>query len=253
MEQKSQDGKEISITLNRDKLVNVVLAVMLGLLLVFGWQIYGLKQVVTDGPSDTTAKVAAPTPSEAGDAAAPSAVAADVPGIDDSDHVKGNKNAKITLIEYSDFECPFCARFHPTAQQALDEYDGDVNWSYRHFPLSFHATAQAKAEASECVAKLAGNDAFWLFADKMVANTSLPVADIAGLAASVGVKESALEDCLADSSIAAAVNADLTTGQNSGVTGTPGTFVYNNETGEARLIPGAIPYSQLKAAIDAML
>lgn len=251
----SSQGKQVSITLNRDTIVNAVLAIQLGLLVVFGFQIYGLKQVVgtSDGSGTADAKVAgAQAPSADAGQAAPSP-AGDVPAVDDDDHVKGSRSATISLIEYSDFECPFCARFHPTAQQAVDDYDGQVNWAYRHFPLSFHPGAQAKAEASECVAKLAGNDAFWQFSDKLINNQSLPVSDLADLAGSVGVNKSKFQDCLDSEETKALVNADLISGQGAGVTGTPGTFVYNNETGEARLVPGAVPYSQLKAAIDAML
>lgn len=83
----------------------------------------------------------------------------------DTDHYKGSKNAKIAIIEYSDYECPFCHRVHPTIQSLVDKYDGDVVWIYRHFPLGFHPEALPLAIGAECVAKLKGNDAFWKFTD----------------------------------------------------------------------------------------
>ena len=198
----------------------------------------------------TTTPTPSPTPTPT---AAPTAAAGTVVAPNDSDVIRGSASAKISLIEYSDFECPFCANFHPTAQQAVDEYDGKVNWIYRHYPLSFHPGAQKKAEASNCVAKLAGNDAFWSFADSLFANQSLPVADLAKVASSVGVNATAFQNCLDSGEEAANVNAALAEGQAAGVTGTPGTLVYNNETGESELVPGALPYASLQSVIESLL
>src|SRR3989344_7899897 len=65
---------------------------------------------------------------------------------DDADHLRGNADAKVFLVEYSDLECPFCAQFHETAKQLIDEYDGRVAWIYRHFPLdSIHPNARPAA------------------------------------------------------------------------------------------------------------
>lgn len=87
----------------------------------------------------------------------------------DSDHIKGNKDAKITIVEYSDMECPYCQRFHPTMQQVIADYGDKVNWVYRHFPLtSIHPNAMNLALSSECVAELEGNDKFWEFVDSTV-------------------------------------------------------------------------------------
>lgn len=85
------------------------------------------------------------------------------------DFVRGNRSAQIAMIEYSDFECPYCKRFYPTAQQIQTEYADKVMWVYRQLPLpaTMHPNAQKYAEASECAAKLGGNDAFWKYADKL--------------------------------------------------------------------------------------
>lgn len=89
-----------------------------------------------------------------------------VPGLSDSDHLKGSNDAKVALIEYSDYDCPYCGTFHETANKISEEYKDDLVWVYRHFPLTqLHPEAMAKSIASECVAKLAGNEQFWDFSD----------------------------------------------------------------------------------------
>ncbi len=88
-----------------------------------------------------------------------------VPPIVDGDHVRGEGSERFMLIEYSDFECPFCHRVHPTYTQLFKDYSGKMAWVYRHYPLDFHPDAMPLAQASECVAELGGNDAFWSFTD----------------------------------------------------------------------------------------
>jgi protein-disulfide isomerase len=106
-------------------------------------------------------------PKYAGSQSAPAAK--NVPAIDfEKDHIRGNKDAKIAVIEYSDFECPFCHRVHPTYKQIMDKYGDNVMWVYRHFPLSFHQDAEPLAIGSECASELGGSDAFWAFADQIV-------------------------------------------------------------------------------------
>lgn len=91
-----------------------------------------------------------------------------VPEVKKDDHVRGAKNPKVYLVEYSDFQCPFCLRFSPTLKQALDEYKDKVAIVYRHFPLeSIHPQARPLAEGSECAAELGGEDKFWEFHDKV--------------------------------------------------------------------------------------
>lgn len=82
----------------------------------------------------------------------------------EKDHYRGTENPYITIIEYSDFECPFCSRVHGTLKQITETYN-NVTWVYRHLPLSFHAQAMPSALVSECIASELGNDAFWKFAD----------------------------------------------------------------------------------------
>jgi hypothetical protein len=96
-----------------------------------------------------------------------------IPGFDpSSDHYKGSVNPEITIIEYSDFECPFCSRIHGTLEQLVREND-NIAWAYRHLPLGFHPQAYPAAIASECVAREEGNEAFWLFTDALFADQSV--------------------------------------------------------------------------------
>lgn len=86
--------------------------------------------------------------------------------VNEDDWVLGNKNAPVTIIEYSDIDCPFCRRHHPTLQDIVEDYNGRVNWVYRHLPLdALHPLARSKAEATECAGAEEGNDAFWSLLD----------------------------------------------------------------------------------------
>jgi protein-disulfide isomerase len=84
------------------------------------------------------------------------------------DHYVGDKNAPLALIEYTDYECPFCHRVQPTYKQIMDQYDGKVVWVLRHYPLSFHPSAMPLAVGAECVNELAGADAFWSYTDQVM-------------------------------------------------------------------------------------
>ena len=181
--------------------------------------------------------------------------AKNVPQVSDKDHIKGSKDAEILLVEYSDFECPFCERFHPTAKQALDEYKDKIAWVYRNFPLdSIHPRARPAANAAECVASLKGNDAYWKFADMIFSNQEKYLTD-AGLseaAVASGVGGSDFDSCYKANKFDSVVTADQQGGETAGITGTPGSFIINKK-GEMWLVPGAVSYESLKATIDEAL
>lgn len=170
------------------------------------------------------------------------------------DHVRGNKDAKVTLIEYSDLQCPFCQRFHSVAKQLVDQSGGKVRWVYRSYPLSqIHPLAQKSAEASECVASLKGNDAYWNFVDAVFAGQSgLSEAMLLDTGAKIGVNRSALDNCLKSGKFTARVAATQADGDKSGVQGTPATFVMAAD-GSFEVIPGALPYEAAKAYVDRAL
>lgn len=207
------------------------------------------------GPSTPPAAVpSVPTPS----VPAPLPPAGDPPPVTDADHIRGDKNAKVTLIEYSDFECPFCKRFHPTMQQALQEFGGQVRWVYRHFPLSFHdPLATTQAEAVECANELAGNDAFWKFSDRIFETTAsngngMTVDQLYGIARDLELDETRFRTCLESGKYRQHIRDEIAAGSAAGITGTPGTFLVD-ENGNSQLISGAQPYEVVRAAIQSVL
>ncbi len=159
------------------------------------------------------------------------------------DHVKGPANAKVTLIEYSDFQCPFCGRFLPTVQQIIKEYGNKVRFVYRHFPLnSIHPMAQKAAEASECASE---QGKFWEFHDLAFANqASLSLENLKVWATQLGLNAGKFNTCLDSGKYATRVQADLTEGEQKGVSGTPATFV------NGQLVSGALPFEAMKQIID---
>jgi len=180
-----------------------------------------------------------------------------MPKITGEDHIRGDKNADILLVNYSDFECPFCKRFHPTMQQIMKEYGNKVAWVYRHFPLSFHVNAQKEAEASECAAELGGNEAFWKYTDaiyeKTTSNgTGFALDALVPLAKELGINESKFKQCLDSGKYAKHVQEDMAGGSAAGVSGTPGTIIVT-KNGKKDLINGALPFEQAKQQIDALL
>ncbi len=169
--------------------------------------------------------------------------------VTEKSHIRGNTGAPVTIVEFSDFQCPFCRSFHPTLQQALADYPDKVRWVYKHFPLDqIHPQARSAAEASECVAEQKGNDGFWQFADALFENQSrLGETLFKELAQNLGLDMAQFESCLASRKYQDVVEADFKEGISLGVLGTPGSFV----NGEA--VEGAVSYSALKSVVERAL
>ncbi len=173
----------------------------------------------------------------------------------DYDHIYGDPKAPFSLIEYSDFECPFCKRFHLAAKAFIDGNKGQVNWIYRHFPLSFHNPgAQKEAEASECASAQGGNEAFWKYTDLIyqrttAGGTGFPIEQLTPLAKEIGLDAKLFETCLTSGQMADRVEKDFINGGASGITGTPGNILINNKTGKSQFLNGAVPLQRLNAAL----
>lgn len=166
----------------------------------------------------------------------------------DDDPVKGDPDAPITIIEFSDFECPFCGRFYTGAlPQIIENYidTGKAKLVYRDYPLSFHPNANKAAEAAECADE---QGKFWEMHDKIFENQgSLSTANFKAWAADLGLDTDAFNSCLDNGDMADEVAKDLSDGQAAGVSGTP-TFFVNG----VKLV-GAQPYANFKQVIDAEL
>lgn len=155
---------------------------------------------------------------------------------------KGPANAPVTIVEFSDFECPFCSRINPTIKQVQDKYGDKVRIVFRQFPLAFHQKAQKAAEASLC----AGDQGkFWEMHDAMFANQqALEVAQLKAKAAELGLKAEEFNSCVDSGKHAATIQADMKDGSAAGVSGTPALFV------NGRFINGAVPFDQIATVID---
>lgn len=166
-----------------------------------------------------------------------------VPVSDDNDPSFGKKNAKVTIIEFSDFQCPFCKRSRATLDQIKKAYPNDVRIVYRDFPLGFHPKAPKAAEAAEC-ANVQGK--FWEMHDLIYAGApdKLEVSDFKGYAKDLKLSSSKYDECLDSGKFAAEVKKDFEDGQKAGVSGTP-TFFING-----RKLVGAQPFESFKKVID---
>lgn len=162
----------------------------------------------------------------------------------DDDPCLGPKDAKVTVIEFSDFQCPFCGRARPTVKQMLDSYPNDLKYCFRDFPLSFHQDAFLAHVASQCVFDQ-NAEKFWDFNQKLFDNQrAIKPEQLKKYAQEVGVDGTAFNQCLDTQKFAAEVQKDLDEGAKAGVTGTPGFFV------NGILVSGAQPFSKFKEIID---
>ena len=178
--------------------------------------------------------------------------------VDETDHIRGNPNAPIVILEYSDFDCPFCKKHHETMNKIMDEYgtNGQVAWVYRHFPIEqLHPNAAKIALASECVSNLGGNDAFWKFADLIFGereiNEKTNITKLGTYATQSGVDEAQFNSCLESGKFIPEVNADFADAANAGAKGTPYSLVLVG--GQQGVINGAQPYEAVKQIIDTLL
>jgi protein-disulfide isomerase len=181
-----------------------------------------------------------------------------VASVSADEHLLGSPNAPITIIEFSDSECPYCKQFHVTMKRIMNEYgaNGQIAWVYRHYPVaSSHPLAPKQAEGLECAAELGGNATFWELADAIYlrqGGAPLDTTELTKLAGTVGLDEDKFSDCVASGKMALRVQEDMEDGDRAGVAGTPHSILITRK-GEKVMIKGAQPYDVMKSVIDAAL
>jgi protein-disulfide isomerase len=164
--------------------------------------------------------------------------------IAEADHAPfaGTADAPVRIVEFSDFQCPYCQRLAPTLDRIVEEYGDRIQLVFRQFPLDIHADAQKAAEASLCAAQ---EGKFWEMHDRMFADIqALSVEHLKASAASLELDASTFAECLDSGRYAEQVALDMEAGRLAGVTGTPAIFI------NGRFLSGAQPYERIAALID---
>jgi protein-disulfide isomerase len=177
--------------------------------------------------------------------------------VTEADHIRGNLNAPVKFVEFSDFECPFCKRQHETLLGVMEKLGPDkVAWVYRQFPLEqLHPVkAMAAAMASECVAELGGDDAFWLFTDRYfeetLTNNKTDVETlIPKLVTETGVDKQKFTTCFEGEKYKSKIEASIADAVETGGRGTPWSVIIG-PTGKTYPINGALPASVIEKAIE---
>jgi protein-disulfide isomerase len=180
---------------------------------------------------------------------------ADIRPVDGTDFVRGNPNAPIMIVEYSDYDCPFCQVFHQTMTQIINEYgpSGKVAWVYRQFPIpSLHPNAPKISEAALCVGDLAGAEAFWKFSDLVFGdrevNQPTNMTKLAEYATTAGADSNAFTTCLNSGRMKDAVDKSVTEAQEMGIVGTPHSVILVGN--QQAVIEGAQPYTAVRQIIE---
>lgn len=161
--------------------------------------------------------------------------------------VSGPADAKVTIIEYTDFQCPFCAKAHETFEKIKKQYKGKIRFAVKHYPLPFHTDGKRAAEASLC-ANDQGDKYLWLMNDKMFSNQQkLDQENLVKMAEEVGLDKAKFSECLSSNKFAAAVDADINQGQELRLNSVPAFFI------NGKLINGAQPEDVFVEVIESEL
>ena len=174
------------------------------------------------------------------------------------DHILGNPDAPIKVVEYADLECPHCKLFNTTMHQVMDYYgaSGKVAWVYRPFPLaSIHSKAPKEAEAAECAADQGGDTTFFKYIDRLYevtpGNNGLDLSQLPVIAKDIGINVDTFNTCLSSGKYTKRVSDSYAEAIGLGAQGTPFTLVMVGT--DSVVLNGAQPYDSMRAAIDTVL
>ncbi len=237
----------------------VLFVIVLGVIAALGWLVYntlwqGAAPIATEEESIETPDITSmdQVADYTGDKDLPTADPSIVlKPFDDKDHVYGSPTAPIAIVEYSNFGNKYAALFHPEAKKIVDASNGQVQWVYRHFPMS--QADFTPGEAAECVFKQLGNKGFWAFFDVAFAQSDLTVNSLGATAEAVGAKRADFDACMNDHLgrprvIGQGQDASL----DANVKVSPSYVVHNNATGENRMATGLNTVEYINATIKAM-
>jgi protein-disulfide isomerase len=174
-----------------------------------------------------------------------------------NDHILGNKEASVIVLEFSDTQCPFCQRFHETMHKVMEEKGEQIAWAYRHFPIpQLHPNSESEANATECAWEQGGDETFWKYIDLLYKTASSAnnsdMTKLTKFAKEIGLDEAKFNACVKDKKFADKVQLNVQDANNAGVNGTPKSFIIKNGK-IVDTIEGAYPYEVVIEKINKAL
>jgi len=221
------------------------------LAIIAGFALIALAIYITGMGTSTTPSPTTPNPET-------STNTSSIPAVTASDFIRGNPNAPILIVEYSDYDCPFCKIFHETMKQVIDTFgpSGDVAWVYRQLPVAeLHPNAPKLSEAALCVGELGGSNAFWTFSDLVFNERGLEertaMSRLPEFASRAGVSEARFTECMSSGRMRSRVEDSVTRASELGITGTPQSYVIVGDQQVA--LEGAQTFLALQTLIENIL
>ncbi len=179
-----------------------------------------------------------------------------LPPVTDADHITGASDPVLTLVQYSDFMCPYCFRVHSTIKKVVEEYPNQVAWVYREFPMLSEQSKQG-AVISECVAEYGGNDKYWEFIDNLLTQiheeeVTPEVEGMLALVDEIGVDANSVRSCYESDEKSTVIDQKIAGGRSVGVKGVPATIIVTQD-GQYEMVAGAATYESFVEKIEKYL